>query len=188
MYQFQFSQQTEDTPKSPTLTNTLPLDSGVQTVPSTDSRNNVEDSPKSVSSVSMSINRSLEDEFIYERDKKCRRQQRVDQKQEKAKKKAEIEIKLELEFERKRRDHDEQMRQLEDKLQIKMLEAELETSSREQSDGSKPSSESEVEKRSTAARILKSDESEEYAENMRVSLPRQDLFSSAKLIKPISSS
>ena len=77
------------------------------------------------------------------------------------------------------------MRQLEDKLQIKMLEAELKTSSVEQSDKSKPSSESEseVEKRSTAARSLKSDESEEYAENMRVSLPRQNLFSSAKTHK-----
>ena len=93
--------------------------------------------------------------------------------------------KLEKEFERKRRDHDEQMRQLEDELQIKMLEAELETFSGEQSDGSKPSSESEseVEKRSTAARSLKSDESEEYAENRRVSLPRQDLFLSTKTHK-----
>ena len=44
-----FTTTTEDTPKSSTLTDTLPLDSGVQTVPSTDSRNNVEDSPKSVS-------------------------------------------------------------------------------------------------------------------------------------------
>ena len=77
------------------------------------------------------------------------------------------------------------MRQLEDKLQIKILEAELETSSGEQADGSKPSSESEseVEKRSTAARSLKIDESEEYAENMRVPLPWQDLFSSAKTHK-----
>ena len=66
-----------------------------------------------------------------------------------------------------------------------MLEAELETSCGEQPEGSKPSSESEseVEKRSTAARSLKSDESEEYAENMRVSLPRQDLFLSAKTHK-----
>ena len=42
--------------KNPTLKNTLSLDSGGQTVPSTDSRNNVEDSPKSVSSVSMQNN------------------------------------------------------------------------------------------------------------------------------------
>ena len=48
-------------------------------------------------------------------------------KTKKAKKKAEIEIKkLELKFERKRRNHDGQMRQLEDKLQIKMLEGERE--------------------------------------------------------------
>ena len=40
-----FTTTTEDTP---TLTNTVPLDSGVQSVPSKDSRNNVEDSPKSV--------------------------------------------------------------------------------------------------------------------------------------------
>ena len=108
----------------------------------------------------------------------------MEQRQEKAKKKAENELKK-LEFERKRRDHDEQMRQLEEKLQIKMIEAELETSSWEQSHGSKPSSEleSEVEKRSMAARSLKSDEGEEYAENMLVSLPRLDLFLSAKTHK-----
>ena len=33
-----FTTTTEDTPMSPTLTNTLPLDSGMQTVSSTDSR------------------------------------------------------------------------------------------------------------------------------------------------------
>ena len=177
-----FTTTTEDTSKSPTLTNILPVDSGVQTNPIKDSRNNVEDSPKSVS-VSMPINRSLEDEYLDKGGEKCQRQQRVEQRQEKAKKKAATEMKkLELEFERKRRDHDEQMRQLEEKLQIKMLEAELETSSGEQYDGSKSStkSESEVEKRSTAARSLKSHEWEDYAENMRVSLPRQDLFSTAK--------
>ena len=67
-----FTTTTEDTPNT---NETLLLDSGVQTVPSTDSRNNVEDSPKSVSPVSMSINQSLEDEFIDERDQKFRRQQ-----------------------------------------------------------------------------------------------------------------
>ena len=123
-----FTTTTEGTLLNPTLTNTLLLDSGVQIVPSTDSRNNVEDSPKSVTLVSMPINWSLENEFIDEGDKKCQRHRRVEQRQEKAKKKAELEVKkLELEFERKQRDHDEQMRQLEDKLQIKMLEAELET-------------------------------------------------------------
>ena len=74
----------EDTQKSPTLTNTLRLDSGVQTVPSMNSRNNVEDGPKSVSSVSMPVNRSLEEEFFEEEDEKCRRQQRVKQRPEKA--------------------------------------------------------------------------------------------------------
>ena len=73
------------------------------------------------------------------------------------------------------------MRQLEDKSQIKLLAVEIETSSWEQTDELKPSSESEseVEKRSTAVRSLESDESEENAENMRVSLPRQDFFLSA---------
>ena len=95
-----FTTTTEDTPKNPTLTNTLPLDSGVQTVPSKDSRNNVEDSPKSVSSVSTPINRSLVDEFFDEGNAKCRSQQREEQRKEKAKKKAEIEMKnFELEFE-----------------------------------------------------------------------------------------
>ena len=77
------------------------------------------------------------------------------------------------------------MRQLDDKLQIKMLEVGLETSAGEQSDESKPSSESdsEVKKRSVAARSLKSDQWEEYAENMRVYLQRQDLFSSTKIHK-----
>ena len=77
------------------------------------------------------------------------------------------------------------MRQFEDKLQIKILEAEPEISSGEQSDGSKPSSESEseVEKRSTAARSLKSDKSEEYAENMRFFLLWQGLCSSANTNK-----
>ena len=181
-----FTTATEDTPKSKTLTNTIAVDSGGQTVPGTDSRKNVEDSPKPVSSVAMLINRSLEDEFTEEGAEKCRCQLRVKQRQEKAIKKAEIEMKkLELEFERKRRDHAEQMRRLEDKLQIKMIETELEPSSGEQPDESKPSSEPEakVEKRSTAARSLKSDESEEYAENTRVSLPRQDLFLSGKTHK-----
>ena len=67
-----FTTTTEDTPKSPTLTNTLPLDQ--HTVPSTDSRNNVEENPKSVSSVSVPINRCIEDEFINEGDEKCQRQ------------------------------------------------------------------------------------------------------------------
>ena len=187
MYQFQSSQQQLKTRKRTQHSQTLfPFDIGVQTVPNTDSRNKVEDSLKSFSSVSMPINKSLEDEFIDEVDEKCRHQQQAEQRQKKAEKKAEIEMKkLEMEFERKRQDHDEQMRQLEDKLQIKMLEAELETFSGEQSDGSKPSSESEseVEKCSTAARSLKSDESEEYAENRRVSLPRKDLFLSAKTHK-----
>ena len=150
----------EDTPKNPTLSNTLPLDSGLQTVPRSDSRNNVEDSPKSVSSFSMRINRYLEDELFDDENTNCRRQQQVQQKQEKAKKTAETAMKkLELEFEQKRRDHYEQMRQLEHKLQIKMLEAELETSSGEQSDGSKPSFnwKSEVEKRLMAVRSLKSE-------------------------------
>ena len=98
-----FTTTTEHTPKSPRLTKTLPLDSGVQTVPSTNSRNNVQDSPKSVSSFSMPINRSLADEFIDEGEEKCRRRQRVEQRQEKAKKNVEIEMrKLELEIERKR--------------------------------------------------------------------------------------
>ena len=104
-------------------------------------------------------------------------------KTKKAKKKVEIEMKmLEFEFERKRPDHSEQMRQLEEKSQIKMQEAELETSSGWKSDGSKPSSESEseVQKRSMAARSLKSDKWDEFAENMRVSLPQQDLFLFAK--------
>ena len=62
------------------------------------------------------------------------------------------------------------MSQLEEKLQIKILVAELETSSGEQFDGSKPSfeSESEVEKRSTAATSLKSIELEKHAKNMRI--------------------
>ena len=56
----------------------------------------------------MPINRSLADEFSDEGDKKCRRQQRVEQRHEKAKKRTETEKKkLELEFERKRRDHDD---------------------------------------------------------------------------------
>ena len=74
-----FTTTTEDTTKSATLTNTLPLDSGVQTVSSTDSRNNVEDSSKSVSSVSMQINRSFEDEYVDEWNEKYGRQQRVEQ-------------------------------------------------------------------------------------------------------------
>ena len=153
-----FTITTEDTPKSPTLTNTLLLDSGVQTVLIKDSGNNVENSRESVSSVSMPINRSLEEEFLDKRNANWVnwRKQRMKQRPERAKKKAEIEIKkLELEFERKRQDHDEQKRQLEWKLQIKMLEANLETSLL-----SKPSSESEskVEQRSKAARSLKSNE------------------------------
>ena len=110
----------------------------------------------------------------------------MEQRQEKAKNEVEIEMKmLELEFERKRQYNDEEMRRLEENLQIKMLEAELETSSGEQTDESKPSSQSgsKIEKRSTAAMSLKSDDSEEYAENMGVSLPRRDLFSSAKTHK-----
>ena len=102
-----FTKTTEDTPKRPTLTKTVPLDSGVQTVPSTDSRNNVDDSPKSDSSILMPINRSLEDDFFDEGYELCRRQQRGEQRQEKQKAEAEIEMKkIELEFERKRRDHD----------------------------------------------------------------------------------
>ena len=75
-----FTKTTKDTPKRPTLTKTVPLDSGVQTVSSTDSRNNVEDSPKSDSSISMPINQSLEDEFFDEGYELCRRQQRVEQR------------------------------------------------------------------------------------------------------------
>ena len=90
---YQLTTTTEDKPKSPTLTNFLPLPSGVQNVPNTDSRNNVEDIPKSVSSLSMLINRSFEDEFLDEGDEKCGRrgrQQQVEQRQEKAKKRLKL--------------------------------------------------------------------------------------------------
>ena len=62
------------------------------------------------------------------------------------------------------------MKQLKEMLKIKILVAELDISSGEQSDGSKSSSElkSEVEKLSTATTSLKSNKSEDYAENMRI--------------------
>ena len=71
-----------------------------------------------------------------------------------------------------------------------MLEAELETSSGEQSDGLKPSFnlKSEVEKRLMAVRSLKSDKWEEYAENIRVSLPRRDWLCPQKAVRGISKS
>ena len=62
----------------------------MQTVSSKNSRNNDEDNPESISSVSMPINQCPEDEFSDERNAKCGRQQRMEQRQEQAKKKLKL--------------------------------------------------------------------------------------------------
>ena len=90
--------------------NTLPLVSGVQTVPIKDNRN-VEDSPKSVSWFQCHSVNLLKMSFLTKGTKSVDVNTELSKDKKKLKKKAEIEMKmLELEFERRRRDHDEQLR------------------------------------------------------------------------------
>ena len=80
-----------------------------------------------------------------------------------------------MEFERKQREHEEQMRQLDEKLQLRLLEAELDSSTGEISDKSRSSTESESDDRKPSKDSSKrlSDDWADYAENLRVELPEE---------------
>ena len=172
-----FTTSSEEAPKTPTLTNTLATDNGVNLV-SSNSNNQQSESPNSkiVPKVNESSKSSLEEDFDQEEKEKMLRLQRMEQRQERAKKKAEIEQrKLLLEFERKQREHEEQMRRVEEKLQLRLLEAELESSSGEVSDKSKGSSDADSDDNSPSDTKSKSvsDGWGEYAENLIVDLPEK---------------
>ena len=173
-----FTTSSEEAPQTPTLTDSVPKDSGVHLV-SSNSQSQQDDSStkKSRNHLSNDLNsRSLEDDFEREEEKKARRLQRIEERQEKAKKKTEIEQKrLQMEFERKQREHEEQMRQLDEKLQLRLLEAQLDSSTGEMSDKSRSSTESDSEERKHSKDSSKrlSDGGGKFAENMRVELPEE---------------
>ena len=165
-------------PQTPTLTDSVPKDSGVHLV-SSNSQSQQDDSStqKSRNHLSDDLNsRSLEDDFEREEEKNVRRLQRIEERQEKAKEKTEIEQKrLQMEFERKQREPEEQMRQLDEKLRLRLLEAELNSSTGEMSDKSRSSLESDSEERKPSKDSSKrlSVGWDKFAEIMQVELPEE---------------
>ena len=105
-----FTTSSEEAPKTPTLTNTLATDNGVNLVSSnSNSQQSEPPNSKTVPKVSESSKSSLEEDFDREKEK-MRRLQRIEEKQEKVKKKAHIEQKkLQLVFERKQREVDDDL-------------------------------------------------------------------------------
>ena len=97
-----FTTSSEEAPKTPTLTNTLATDNGVNLVSSnSNSQQSEPPNSKTVPKVSESSKISLEEDFHREENEKLRRLQKVEEKQEKVKKKAHIEKKkLQLVFEK----------------------------------------------------------------------------------------
>ena len=123
----------EEVQSTPTLTNTQAKDRGANLVSvNSVSSQDVISSQQTAPISSEMINSLHEDDFDREEKEKQYRLQRMEQRQEKAKKKAEIEqrkLKLEferkqreheLELERKQREHEEQMRQVEERLQLRL--------------------------------------------------------------------
>ena len=116
-----FTTSSEETPQSNVNTDSVPSNSDVHLVSSNSQKSSSHLSPKNTQSDDLN-SRSVEDDFEREEEKKIRKLQRIAERQEKAKKKAEIEQKrLQMEFDIKQREHEEQMRQLDEKLQLRLL-------------------------------------------------------------------
>ena len=109
----------EDAPNAAVLTDSFPQDNGVNLVGSGSQKEKSDRPNQNTSQVGKSGNYSVENVLAKEEEKRLLKLQKVEERQEKAKKKANIvSKKLQMEFERKHREHEEQMRQIEEKLQL----------------------------------------------------------------------